>query len=205
MSKIAKKDLLLDCTMRAVAENGLMSFSMQMVTKMAGTAEGLIYKHYSTKENLLLQCYLSLYREIRDRIEVGLDRVPKINEKEEMFAFLRSLWMKYFTYLISNKYKTMYFYEYRNSVYMKNAAYDGRIDPKNFFTKTVNVFYEFDKKFDILHKIDIKWFFYYVADLSVAFAIRLLNEERECNERLLDDIWNLVWGGEFWLIAQHNH
>lgn len=200
MSKISKKDLLLDCTMRAVAENGLMAVSMQMVTQMAGTAEGLIYKHYGTKENLLLQCYLSLYSEIRDCIESSLGDIKGINEREDMFAFLRKIWNKYFAYLIKNKYKTLYFYEYRNSAYIKVAAERGEVDPKNFFAKTVDVFYEFDKKFDIFHKVDIKWFFYYVTDLSVVFAIRLINEGIECDKATLDIIWNLIWGGEFWLI-----
>lgn len=201
-AKIAKKDLLLDCTMKAVAENGLMSVSMQMVTKMAGTAEGLIYKHYGTKENLLLECYLRLYKEIRDCIEKGIGDPHAIDNKEDMFAFLRKIWMRYFSYLLSNRYKTLYFYEYRNSAYMKGAAMSGKIDPKNFFEKTVNVFYDFDKKFDILHKVDVKWFFYYVADISIVFAIRMINEEQECDEKMLDTIWNLVWGGEFWLISK---
>ena len=64
MKKSTKKELLLDCTMKAVAEKGLMNVSMQMITKMANTAEGLIYKHYQTKENLLLQCYLHVYEDI---------------------------------------------------------------------------------------------------------------------------------------------
>lgn len=202
MSKVVKKDLLLDCTMRAVAENGLMDVSMQMITKMAGTAEGLIYKHYGTKENLLLQCYLSLYGEIRDCIEDGLGDPCGVENREELFLFLRRIWTKYFAYLIGNRYKTLYLYEYRNSSYMKEAAMSGKIDPKDFFKKTVELFNEFDRKFGILHKIDIKWFFYYVTDVSVVFAIRMINEEKECDEKLLDTIWNLIWGGEFWLISK---
>lgn len=199
-AKKAKKEILLDCAMKAVAENGLMSVSMQMVTKMAGTAEGLIYKHYGTKENLLLQCYLSLYEEIRDCIEEEIGDPHGIDNREDMFAFLEEIWKRYFTYLLRNRYKTLYFYEYRNSAYMKSAAMSGKIDPKNYFVKTVEVFYEFDRKFDILHKIDIKWFFYYVTDISIVFAIRLINEEMECDEKMLNTVWNLVWGGEFWLI-----
>ena len=202
MANITKKDLLLDCTMRAVAEYGLMSVSMQMITKMANTSKGLIYKHYGTKEDLLLQCYLSIYEEIRDCLDDLLDEPYEIDDKDEMFAFLRKIWSRFFNYLSSNKYKTLYFYEYRNSSYIKTAAMSGKIDPKNFFVKLVDIFYAFDEKFEILHKIDIKWFFYYVTDISVVFAIRLINEETECDEKMLDNIWNLVWGGEFWLINQ---
>lgn len=202
MSDIAKKDLLLDCTMRVVAENGLMSFSMQMITKMAGTAEGLIYKHYGTKENLLLQCYLKIYDEIRDCIEDENEESEsvKIDDRQQMFDFLREIWIKYFTYLVNNRYKALYFYEYRNSAYMKSAAEKGQIDPKNFFVKTADVFYEFDRRFDIFHKIDKKYFFYYVSDISIVFAIRMINEGVHFDEKMLDDIWNLIWHGEFWLI-----
>lgn len=198
--KSEKKELLLDCTMRAVAENGLLAVSMQMVTKMASTAEGLIYKHFQTKENLLLECYLSLYREIREKIESGIAQGKKARSKEEMFSFLREIWKKYFYYLVSNPYKAKYFYEYRNSAYMKSAAEAGKIDPKNFFFKTVELFTLFDEKFKLFGKIDMKWFFYYVADLSIVFAIRVINEGKECDEKMIEHIWNLVWGGESYLV-----
>lgn len=198
--KSEKKELLLDCTMRAVAENGLMAVSMQMVTKMASTAEGLIYKHFQNKENLLLECYLNLYEEIRQKIEVGFAAAKKVKTKEEMFAFLRGIWKKYFDYLISNPYKTKYFYEYRNSAYIRSAADCGKIDPKNFFSKTVALFDAFDEKFHIFEKIDMKWFFYYVTDISIVFAIRMINEGMECDEAMTEHIWNLVWGGENYLI-----
>lgn len=199
MSKTAKKEALLDYTMRTVAENGMMSFSMQMVTKMAGTAEGLIYKHYHNKENLLLQCYLQIYQEIKNCLEDGLE-VPKVETKEEMFAFLRTLWIKYYNFLINNEYKTLFFYEYRNSSYMKDAVAKGKINPKKFFNKTVELFYSFDKQFHILKKIDLKSFFIYVTDVSIIFAIRIINEGTQCDESMCENIWKLIWGGEFWLL-----
>lgn len=197
---ITKKDLLLDCTMRTVAENGLMFVSMQMITQMAGTSEGLIYKHYGTKEDLLLQCYLSIYEEIRECLYDLLDEPQEINDKDALYVFLRKLWKRFFIYLTSNKYKTLYFYEYRNSSYMKAAAMNGKTDPRKFFAKLVDIFYALDEKLNILHKIDLKWFFYYVTDSSVVFAIHLMNEKIECDEKMLDTIWNLIWGGEHWLI-----
>lgn len=199
--KSEKKEKLIDCTMRTVAENGLMSVSMQMVTSMAGTAEGLIYKHFGNKENLLLECYLCLYREIREKIESGLGQGKKVKTKEEMLDFLRKMWEKYFDFLISNPYKTLYYYEYRNSVYIRSAADCGKIDPKNFFSKTVELFRFFDEKFKVFNIIDIKWFFYYVADLSIVFAIRMINEGKEYDAKMRELIWNLIWGGEQYLIG----
>lgn len=199
---ITKKELLLDCTMRAVAEKGLMSVSMQMVSQMAGTAEGLIYKHYGTKENLLLMCYLHIYEQLRDIIEDNSLSPNNIDTEQKMFEYLRVLWKKYFDFFMHNKVKTLFFYEYRNSIYIKSAAASGKIDPKNFFAKTVDIFYLFDKKFDILHKIDIKWFFYYVTDITIVFAIRLINEEVEYDKNMLENIWRLIWGGEYWLISK---
>ena len=198
--KITKKELLLDYTMQAVAESGMMSFSMQTVTKMAGTAEGLIYKHYHTKENLLLQCYLYIYEEIRNCIEQGSSIVPEIITKEDAFGYLRNLWKKYFDYLICNSYKTLYMHEYRISPYMKNATEKGKINPKGFFKKTVSDFYCLDKRFNILNKVDLKTLFVYTTDVTILFAIRLINEGTNCDESLYDSVWKLIWGGESWLI-----
>lgn len=196
--KITKKELLLDCTIQAVAQNGLMSFSIQTATKMAGTAEGLIYKHYGTKENLLLQCYLYIYKEIRDLIEK--DAVPAFSTKEDAFEYLHYLWKIYFDYLIDNASKTLYIYEYRVSPYMKAATANGDIDPKVFFEKTVKTFYDIDAKFNILNKTDLKSLFVYITDITIAFAVRIINGGSACDETMYNNVWNLIWGGESWLI-----
>lgn len=197
--KITKKELLLDYTMRAVAENGLMSFSMQTVTKMAGTAEGLIYKHYQTKENLLLQCYLYIYKEIRECIEKDAT-LPELTTKEDAFEYLRNLWEKYFNYLMSNSYKTLYMYEYRVSPYMKAAVINGDIDPKNYFKKTVNTFYTLDDKFQVLGRIDLRSLFIYITDVTIVFAVRIINEGNTFDESLYENIWNLIWSGESYFL-----
>lgn len=201
MSKMAKKDLLLDATMRLVAENGLMSLSMQMVTKMAGTAEGLIYKHYQTKENLLLQCYLHIYKEIRECIEDDSDIIG-IGPQTDLYAFLHDLWIKYFDYFLQSGYKALYFYEYRNSSYMKTATQNGDINPKEFFRKTAENFFLLDEKFHILSKTDLKSFFMYVTDLTLTFVVRIINGDGSCDDAKRENIWSLLWGGESWLLNQ---
>ena len=200
MVNMTKKELLLYCTMKAVAENGLMMVSMQMVTKMANTAEGLIYKHYQTKENLLLQCYLRVY----ENIKVNLDDViktMKIDDEKQIYTFLKNLWCKYFDFFVQNKYQALFLYEYRNSSYMYKAAESGLIDPKNYFKELVEDFYYLDEHFNILHKIDLKSFFMYVTDLTIVFSIRLINNnEYPIKEDTYEMLWNLLWNGESWLI-----
>lgn len=199
MKKSTKKELLLDCTMKAVAENGLMNVSMQMITKMANTAEGLIYKHYQTKENLLLQCYLSVYEDLKAHIETDINKV-EVTNKEEMINSLHNLWKKYFKFLIKNREKTLFFYEYRNSSYMYQATANGLVDTKNTFSELANFFYSLDKKFNILQKSDLKSFFVYVTDITIIFAIRLINSKIEVNKETTEMLWNLVWHGQSWLI-----
>lgn len=197
--KITKKELLLNCTMQTVSKNGMLSFSMKTVTDMAGTAEGLIYKHFQTKENLLLQCYLYIYKEIRDCIEND-DAEPELKSKEDVFVYLRNLWKKYFDYLMQNPIKTLFIYEYRASAYMKSATVNGDISPRNYFKKTTNLFYDLDKKFNILNKIDLKYLFVCIVDVTTVFAMRIINEEVSCDEAMYDNIWNLIWNGESWLL-----
>lgn len=195
---MTKKDLLLDCTMRAVAENGLMDLSMQKITEMAGTSEALIYKHYKTKEQLLLQCYLQIYKEIRD--SVGHVDSAQIETTKQASPLLHKIWLNYFNLLISNNYKTIFMFEYRNSVYIKSAAARGEVDPKNFFSEIVSLFYSLDDKFGILNKIDLKTFFYYVTDISLTFAVRIIVNGMKCDKEVIENIWKLIWNGERWLL-----
>ena len=103
--------------MRVVAENGLPAFSMKKVTNLAGVSEALIYKHFETKEKLLYLCFETVHRQIAalfDKMEI-----PPLQAPQEIYEAVRAMWMTYFSFLVQNSYRTIYYFEYRDSRYIR--------------------------------------------------------------------------------------
>lgn len=81
--------------------------------------------------------------------------------------------MKYFSFLVKNKDRTIYYFEYRDSLYiseiMKHDAEAGNTYFKNF----VNIFYALDGVLHIYDKINPDYLWTYILDTSGIFAKRI--------------------------------
>ena len=87
---------------------------------------------------------------------------------------------------------------------MYQSTANESVDPKHTFNELANFFYSLDKKFNILQKSDLKSFFVYVTDITIIFAIRLINLGVEVEKETIEMLWNLVWYGQSWLIDANN-
>ena len=90
---------------------------MKKVTNLAGVSEALIYKHFETKEKLLYLCFETVHRQIAalfDKMEI-----PPLQAPQEIYEAVRAMWMTYFSFLVQNSYRTIYYFEYRDSRYIR--------------------------------------------------------------------------------------
>lgn len=61
-----KKDIILDTALNLFAENGYTATPTSLIARKAGVSEGLIFKHFSSKENLLDMVVKAGYRRIME-------------------------------------------------------------------------------------------------------------------------------------------
>ena len=68
-----KKELILDTALTLFAEKGYDATPTSQIAKVAGVSEGLIFKHYISKENLLEAVVKAGYRRITERSKKSVE------------------------------------------------------------------------------------------------------------------------------------
>ena len=184
--------------MRVVAENGLPAFSMKKVTNLAGVSEALIYKHFETKEKLLYLCFETVHRQIAalfDKMEI-----PPLQAPQEIYEAVRAMWMTYFSFLVQNSYRTIYYFEYRDSRYIRQIMEADQQVKDTYFQGFVKVFMAFNAQFHIYDKTSPDHLWNYILDVTGIFAKRVICGELPDTEESRENIWKLISGGLFGLL-----
>ena len=191
-----KKGLLMDATMKVIAENGFANFSMKMVTNYANVGETLVYKHFETKENLLHECFLQYHRGLAEIIEKSGDNyfVPELDIKEKELRF-KDTWYTFFDYLVQGDYKTIFYFDYRDSIAIKNI-YEQRLEFFNkHFLGLVKCLGLFEDGSSIEHSEKNRIFLSYIMDVSGIMARRVIRDEICDSAENREIIWNMIWSG----------
>ncbi len=194
MSKNNRREEFLDVTMKIVAEKGLDGFSVKQVTDAMNVSEALIYKYFSTKNLLLLSCYQEMHRSIGG-IFKGM--IPSLSDIEsDPIGYVRSLWFKYFRFLLDNGYRTIFYFDYRDSTYMRDW---GESDDNNakliYFSDFGHIIYAIDNRYGFLKRVSYDHLWTFVLDTTGVFAKRIIRGELPDSEESLESTWKLISGG----------
>lgn len=199
MVKLSRKEEFIDATMLIVAEGGLDNFSMKKVTRKIGVSEALIYKYYPTKEILLYSCFESVHKSIA-RLFHGM-RMPIFTTSEEIFGFIRDLWLKYFTFLVRNGYKTIFYFDYRDSVHIRQIKERDEVVRHTYFKDFSDLIHSFNESFHFTQRSDTSVLWTYILDTSGIFAKRTIRGEITDSPEYYEYIWQLMSGGIFGLLG----
>lgn len=198
MEKLSRKDEFLDVTMRIVAESGLDNFSMQKVTKYIGVSDALIYKYYPTKEILLYSCFESVHKRIA-ALYNGI-RMPALQTAKELYDFIRNLWMTYFSFLVNSGYKTIYYFDYRDSPHIRQVTEHDDEVAKTYFKSFAGLIHAFAQAFPLRQDVNSPILWTFILDTSGVFAKRVIRGELPSDPESYENIWQLLSGGILGLI-----
>lgn len=176
--------------MQIIAENGLAAFSIKQVSNRAHINEALMYRDFDTKENLLFACYKSLNGKIEELYD-SFD-VEALKADENPLEKLKDLWSDLFDLLVAEDYKTLYYLEYRDSLYLRSMrekkpdVLDAYRD--KFIAAAESINGEQDKK-----NMSLIWTF--TLDGTADFAKRVIKKEIPWNKKAKANIWDLLSHG----------
>lgn len=101
--KTKKQQQVLDVAIQLFAEKGYANTSTAEIAKMAGVSEGTIFKHYGTKDRLLLSIIVPFLSEFFPKMAKELFQ-ETLTEKTETFEqFLRALLHNRIEFIKNNK------------------------------------------------------------------------------------------------------
>lgn len=72
-SRAARRQQLIDATMKCIARKGLSSMTLSDVASEAGLSQGIVNLHFESKDNLLAETLASLAGEYRDKFDKALE------------------------------------------------------------------------------------------------------------------------------------
>lgn len=193
MVKVGRKEEFIDTTMQIVAQNGLGGFAMKQVTSKMGVSEALIYKYFETKENLLYACFESFHMRV-----AALFRnftLPPITSPQDMYAAIRSLWFTYFEFLVNGDYRTIYYFDYRDSPYIREVMKHDDEAAATYFKYFAAIVHNINTRARFTERSSGAHLWMYVLDTSGIFAKRIIRGELPRTEESYEEIWRLISQG----------
>lgn len=185
--------LLIQATMDIVAEKGLDGFSMKQVTNRVGVSEALLYKYFDTKDNLLLQCFMSVNRQISALFKAV--KVPKTDDLSELAEFLHALWKKYFCFMVENGNRSLFYYAYRESTYLQKVLMSTNKEVADDMAPFMSIATELIAKFKPNAKVPIDYLWVFLIEGTGGFVKQALSHQYSIKELDVDSIWLLMAGG----------
>lgn len=191
-----KKEALMDATMQVISETGFGGFSMKRVTELAGVGETLVYKHFETKENLLYECFRSFHDDLVEFVELySLDEVKEQFKTDGVMLVLKKVWMDYLDFLVRNKYRTVYYFEYRDSLYINNILEKRRDFYQEHLADFEEPFKLCAEQFDLQGEDKQHIFWSYMLDTYGMFARRIITGEISDTPESREWIWEITSKG----------
>lgn len=189
----ATKLALFETTMKLVATNGFYNFSMRQVTNEVGVSEAMIYKYFDTKENLFYECYDSMDKKINALFQDI--KLVDVDDKHSIIDSLHRLWCHYFIFLVTNDYRTIFYFAYRESNYITSIRKKKEYEESNYFKELSEIWNEMTTKYPTLKYSESDIFWSHVLDGTASFAIKIIRKELAYSEANREEIWMLLLGG----------
>ncbi len=179
--------------MKLVAEKGLGGFSMKQVTRRMGVSEALVYKYFETKERLLYACFESVHMRIAALFR-NFD-LPVLGSMREFYDVVRRLWFTYFDFLVKGDYQTVYYFDYRDSPYIRDVERHDDEARVTYFKDFALIMHALNERVRFTEKVGGAHLWTYVLDTSGIFAKRVIRGELPATEESYEAIWKLIFGG----------
>lgn len=166
-SEEESRALMMNAAVRVVAEYGMGGFTTKKWAAEAGVAEGSLYYHFKSKNDLLDQTFLFINREIGAAIGLNTDEKKSIGSVEEVVDVY---WRRFYHYLIAHPDRTKYFLRFRTSTNYREEIRDTLAETYSGILDAMR-----DVTLKNGYRKDIDWVFYwgYVFDATISLAYRV--------------------------------
>lgn len=109
MSRLDKKQALLDTALTLFVSQGFHATSTASIAKQAGVATGTLFHHFTSKDELMKQLFLGIKQEFADAIK------DQISQKGDIKSDAQHLWQVAINWAIENPLKQEFFQQYSMS------------------------------------------------------------------------------------------
>ena len=176
-----------------VAEDGISAVTTRHVARRAGVSDGLMYRFFKSKEELLISCLYQITDEITEYLhgfmEIQAETVTEYKRE------VRARWNVFFSCLLEHVSETLFFHEYANSASMMKLTREGKFQITDFTRMLAERLGAANLQFTRVSEEDIPYFWLYFIHVSMLFAVRIIRGELPDTEKSRDKIWEMIANG----------
>lgn len=187
MNKEERKTVVMNVAMKQVVEKGFFGFSVKDVADLAKFQSVVIYRDFGTRENLLLESYRYVEKEMNAFLESM--SIPPLSDPQELMSLIQYFWYNYFQMLLRQKEKTLYYSFYRN------AYLTGKDDVSSDDEGIVKFKEMAIKVFGIDDDQKLKMMKYHIQDMSLNYAVKILLGQIADTPAVYEDVKRLIFTG----------
>ena len=176
--------------MAAVRQYGLEGVRIQQVSEFAGITPGAIYRHFASKEQLLIECFTYVDKQAAEIFE-HLQFNPLAMLTDPMGA-VKELWQPYFRFWVAHPDETIFYHRFRDSVFF--PKYD-RTRDVTYFNKFIGMVRAFKMVFPRLDRINQDLLWLHVLTSTVMYAKYVVEGTIPNNQETEDTVFQLLTTG----------
>ncbi|WP_293286106.1 TetR/AcrR family transcriptional regulator [Oscillibacter sp.] len=184
------KTRIITAAIKAVRQYGLEGVRIQNVSELAGISSGAIYRHFDSKDQLLVECFTYVDRQAASIFE-HLKFNPLVMLTDPMGA-VKSLWLPYFRFWTSHPDETVFYHRFRDSTFF--PKYDKSRDV-TYFKTFIGMVHAFKKVFPRLDRINQDLLWLHVLTSTVMYAKYVVEGVLPNNQETEDTVFQLLTTG----------
>ena len=173
--------------MKAVRQYGLEGVRIQNVSELAGISPGAIYRHFTGKEQLLVECFTYVDKQAAEIFE-HVSFHPLIMLTDPVGA-VKELWLPYFRFWTSHPDETVFYHRFRDSTFF--PKYD-KLRDVGYFHTFIEMVHAFKKTFPDLDRINQDLLWLHVLTSTVMYAKYVVEGILPNNQETEDTVFQLL-------------
>lgn len=198
-SEEESRALMMNAAMQVVAKYGFEGFTTKKWAASAGVAEGSLYYHFKSKDDLLDDTFIYVDHQIADLYQDVREVYREIHDIRTLYEFVMDGWQRFFGFLVQNPETTLFYYRYRTS-----PRYNQEMQKTQF-----SYFGDFMNQIDQINMLtedkssvdwDILWA--YILDTTLTFAFRIVTGGIKESEEAVEQMSSLFMKGLMGMIPE---
>ncbi len=184
------KTKIIFAAIKAVRKYGLEGVRIQNVSELAGISSGAIYRHFDSKDQLLVECFTYV-----DKQAAAIFEHLKFNPLRMLtdpMGTVKDLWLPYFRFWISHPDETVFYHRFRDSTFF--PKYDKSRDV-TYFKTFIGMVQAFKKVFPSLDRMNQDLLWLHVLTSTVMYAKYVVEGTLPNNQETEDTVFQLLATG----------
>ncbi|MDA3845851.1 MAG: TetR/AcrR family transcriptional regulator [Vallitaleaceae bacterium] len=115
MQNLSSKERLIKATVEAIYENGLHSVTTAKIAKKAELSEAMIYKHFGSKDDMIVETFMSIKEALNSAVEASIDTGKSYE------AQCYDVWLGHIVFFVEHEAYLRMIAQFEQSNYMTEA------------------------------------------------------------------------------------